>query len=88
MTDKIADAAKEQFDGFAILEEAALTMLGVPDEAGVIEIYREQLRRLLMESLGNAGLANAAADKLLDIIIQRRKEIEHSAGANLTERKQ
>ena len=80
------DGNKDQFDGFAVLEEAALTMLGVPDEAGMLEKYREHLERLLLKSLGDRQVAAALAAKLVEIIATRRKEIEQSAGANRTER--
>jgi hypothetical protein len=79
------DGNKDQFDGFAVLEEAALSMLGATDEAAALETYREHLNRLLLENLGDPSLAQAVANKLLDIIAQRRKEIEMSAGASRTE---
>jgi hypothetical protein len=82
------DGNKDQLDGFAVLEEAALTMLGVPNEAGMIETYRENLERLLLKSLGDRQVAAALAVKLVEIISQRRKEIELSAGANRTETNQ
>jgi hypothetical protein len=77
---------KDQFDGFAILEEAALTILGVPDEAGMLETYREHLERLLLKSLGDRQVATALAAKLVEIITMRRKEMTASAGANLSGR--
>jgi hypothetical protein len=83
--DKVDDAKTNQFDGFAIIEEAALTMLGVPDEAGTLETYREHLERLLLKSLGDRQAAAALAVKLVEIIALRHKEIALSAAANPTE---
>ena len=80
----MTEANKDEFDGFAVLDEAALTMLGVPDEAGMLETYRERLEQLLLTSLGDRQLAAALAAKLVEIIATRRKEITLSAGANLS----
>ena len=79
-----------EFDGFAILEEAALMMIGVSPEQqfDLLKFYRCNLERLLLDELGDPQLAAAIADKFLGIIVQRRNEIELSAGANRTEKVQ
>ena len=76
------------FDGFAVLEEAALRMVGAsPEQEGdLLKAYRCSLERLLLEALGDPEQAAAVATGFIGIIVKRRKEIELASGANQTQR--
>lgn len=84
----MTDAKMDEFDGFAILEEAALAMIGASpeQECELLKFYRCNLERLLLDELDDPQLATAIADRYLGIIVQRRKEIELASGANQTQR--
>lgn len=87
MTDTAVDGM-DGFDGFAVLEEAALMMIGAsPEQADeLLKIYRFNLERLLLENIGDPRQAAAVADRFVGIIVQRRREIELSTGANRTDK--
>ncbi len=68
------------FEGFEILEQAALEMIGAADESEFLRNYRIMLNRVLKERLGDEISASRLADEFVNIIMLRRKEIEMASG--------
>jgi hypothetical protein len=75
----------EEIGGFEIIEQAALQMLGAPDEGALLELYRAQSRVCLLGRGVEPEEAAELADKFAEIILHRRREIALSAGSNTSE---
>ncbi len=72
----------DEFDGFAVLEEAAVTLLGHPNERELIESFRTNLEQFLAARTGDAALAADLANRFIEIIKLRRSEIKLASGSN------
>jgi hypothetical protein len=72
------------FEGFEILEQAALEMIGEPDEAACLEKYRALLLQCLLGRGVEPNDAPKLADHFVEIIALRRREIALASG-NITE---
>ena len=73
------------FVGFEIIEQAAFLMLGTQDEAGFIAWYRENLCQGMVAHGLELEQAAKLADRLVEIIDMRKREIELSAGSHTLE---
>lgn len=73
--------ADESFDGFAVLEEAALTMLGYPCQQAFLDYYRLKLHQCFVDRGLEQGFASELAAEMVDIIAKRGREIELAAGS-------
>lgn len=62
----MVDVDKDEFDGFGVSEEAALQLLGAPDEAAPLATYREHLEFANIREMHQLSAVGTAKEASVD----------------------
>jgi hypothetical protein len=82
-SNEVSTVTDDQFDGFAVLEEAALMMVGASNEEALLQTYRAELERSLLDQRVAPRAAASLAARFVEIIARRHKEIVTLSSVNL-----